>query len=45
MIGLARFYCRKGPEFRLVDVPVKQAKNERLKLEKEGWTIAHTEIV
>lgn len=45
MIGLARLYCRKGTDFRLVDVPVKEAKYERLKLEKDGWTVAHTEVV
>lgn len=45
MIGLARLYCRKDSDFKLVDIPVKEAKYERLKLEKDGWTITHTEVV
>ena len=48
MIGLARLYCRKQcpcRDFKLVDVPVKEAKYERLKLEQDNWVVYHTEIV
>jgi len=45
MIHLARLYCRKGDEFFLVDVPVKEAKKRRLELEAKGYVITHTEVV
>ena len=45
VIHLARLYCRKGNDFFLVDVPVKEAKNKRLELEAQGYVITHTEVV
>ena len=55
VIGLARLFCYRdrqeaecsiaGTMFQLVEVPPNKAKAEREKLSKDGWIVAHTEIV
>ena len=45
MIGLARLFCYRGTVFQLVEVPPEKAKAERQKLNKDGWVVAHTELV
>ena len=45
MIGLARLYCYKGPEFKLVEVPAKEARKKRKELALEQWAIVHTEVI
>ena len=45
MIHLARIYCYRGAEFRLVEVPVPEARHKRREMRKEGFSVAHTEVV
>lgn len=45
MIGLARLYCYKKELFFLVDVETKQARKKYKELTKEGWVVAHTDLV
>ena len=45
MIGLARLFCYRGTSFQLVEVPPSEAKAERKRLSKDGWIVAHTEVV
>jgi len=45
MIGLVRLHAYRAGEFYLVDVPMKEARKKRIELNKEGFTITHTEHV
>ena len=45
VINLARLHCYKNGRFWLVDVPREEAKDKRVELAREGWTVVHTEIV
>ena len=45
MIGLVRLYTYKAGEFRLFDVPLKEARKLQKRLTSEGCEIAHTETV
>jgi len=45
MIDLIRMHTYKAGEFFLVDVPKKEARKKRIELNKEGFVIAHTELV
>ena len=45
VIGLARLFCYRGSDFQLIEVPPEKARVERQKLNKDGWVVAHTEMV
>jgi len=45
VIHLARIYCYKGAEFRLVEVPVPEARHKRREMRKEGFVVVHSEVV
>ncbi len=45
MIDLVRLHAYKAGEFFLVDVPKKEARKKRIELNKDGFVIAHTELV
>ena len=43
VIHLARLYCSRGEDQWIEDYPVSEANKQRLRLEKEGVTVYHTE--
>ena len=45
MISLVRMYCYKKEDFKLEEAKKEEAKQRHLELIKEGWTVAHTELV
>jgi len=38
-------YCYKDKDFKLEEARKEEAKRRHLELVKEGWTVAHTELV
>ena len=45
MVGLCRLYCYRQGVFKLVDVPVTEAKKVQRELTLEDWVVTHTEHV
>jgi hypothetical protein len=45
MIGLARLHCYRQGVFKLVDVPVADAKRMHRELTLDDWVVTHTERV
>lgn len=45
MVGLCRLYCYRQGVFKLVDVPVKEAKRMHRELTLDDWVVTHTEHV
>ena len=45
MIGLVRLHTYKAGEFHLVDVPLREARKLKKRLQADGFVIAHTETV
>ena len=45
MVGLCRLYCYRQGVFKLVDVPVTQAKRTQRELTLDDWVVTHTEHV
>ena len=45
MVGLCRLYCYRQGVFKLVDVPVAEAKSKRRELSLDDWVATHTEHV
>ena len=45
MIGLVRLHTYKAGEFHLVDVPLREARKLKKRLQAKGFVIAHTETV
>ena len=45
MIGLARLHCYRQGVFKLVDVPIKEAKRMQRELTLDDWVVTHTEHV
>ena len=45
MINLCRLYCYRQGVFKLVDVPVTEAKKTQRELTLDDWVVTHTEHV
>ena len=45
MIGLVRLHTYKAGEFRLFDIPLREARKLKKQLQADGFVIAHTETV
>jgi len=45
MINLCRLYCYRQGVFKLVDVPITEAKKTQRELTLEDWVVTHTEHV
>lgn len=45
MIGLARLHCYRQGVFKLVDVPVSEARRVQRELTLDDWVVTHTELV
>ena len=45
MVGLCRLYCYRQGVFKLVDVPIKEAKKVQRELTLDDWVVTHTEHV
>ena len=45
MVGLCRLYCYRQGVFKLVDVPVTEAKKMHRQLTLDDWVVTHTEHV
>ena len=45
MVGLCRLYCYRQGVFKLVDVPVSEAKKMQRELTLDDWVVTHTEHV
>jgi len=45
VIHLVRMYCYRNQDFKLEETRKEEAKRRHLELVKEGWTVAHTELV
>jgi hypothetical protein len=45
MVGLCRLYCYRQGVFKLVDVPIAEAKKMQRELTLDDWVVTHTEHV
>jgi hypothetical protein len=45
MVGLCRLYCYRQGVFKLVDVPITEAKRKQRELTLDDWVVTHTEHV
>ena len=45
MVGLCRLYCYRQGVFKLVDVPVTEARKMQRELTLDDWVVTHTEHV
>jgi hypothetical protein len=45
MVGLCRLYCYRQGVFKLVDVPITEAKRMQRELTLDDWVVTHTEHV
>ena len=45
MIGLARLHCYRQGVFKLVDVPVNDAKKKQKELTLDDWVVTYTQVV
>ena len=45
MVGLCRMYCYRRGVFKLVDVPVAEAKRKQRELTLDDWVVTYTQVV
>lgn len=45
MCGLVRLYCYQNGVTNIFDFPIKEAKDARNRLTREGWVVYHSVVV